>query len=153
VPGLLSCHWHTSQYLVFTTPSSSVSRLCRLLASRSRREKGDPGPAGVSPGLSGMVSVYSPQETHQAKSPVEAGTQLYDYISSEHGGGDFGGMRWRRRWGRVTESMEWLTGPMAKLYISNSRAEAGPNRSCWVIQIYKWQVSKLEPGLGSPTRP
>lgn len=30
----------------------------------------------------------------------------------------------------MTEGMESLTGPRAKLYISNSGAEAGPNRSC-----------------------
>jgi hypothetical protein len=46
-----------------------------------------------------------------------------------------GGVKWHRRWRRVTEGMEWLTGPMAKLYISNGGAEAEPSRSCWVIPI------------------
>jgi hypothetical protein len=51
--------------------------VCWLLAGRFRREERDPGPARVSPGLSGMVSVYSPKETHRARSLVEAGIQLY----------------------------------------------------------------------------
>ena len=66
------------------------------------------------------------------------------------GRGIFGGIRWRRKQERVTEGMEWLTGPMAKLYISNGRAEEGPNRSCWVILIQKWP---LKPGLGLSSRP
>lgn len=36
-----------------------------------------PGPARISPGLSGMASVNGPKETHQARSLVEAETQLY----------------------------------------------------------------------------
>lgn len=65
------------------------------------------------------------------------------YISSEYREGIFSGIRWRWRWGRVTEGMEWLTGPIAKLYLSNSGAETVPNRSCWVTPIQSdWDRSQ-----------
>jgi hypothetical protein len=51
-------------------------RRCQLLANRSRREERGPSPTRVSPGLSRMVSVNRPKETHGAGSLVEAGTQL-----------------------------------------------------------------------------
>lgn len=77
------------------------------------------------------------------------------HLYKEHREWDFWWVRWQRRWGRVTEGMAWLTGPMAKFYLSNGGLEAGPNRSCWIIPMRKWlrQVSKLEPGSGLFSRP
>ena len=46
-------------------------------AGRSSLEEREPGPSGVSLELSRMASVDVPKETHQARSLVEAGTQLY----------------------------------------------------------------------------
>jgi hypothetical protein len=130
---------------------------CQLLAHRTRREERGPCPSQVTLGLSRMASVHSSKETHRARSLVKAGTQLYGislYVWNI-GREIFGGVRWCRSWGRVTENMGWLTGPMAKLYVSNGRAEAGPNRSCWVTLIRKWlrKVSKLKPGSDLSSRP
>jgi hypothetical protein len=100
---------------------------------------------------------YSECRQHwaQARSLVETGTQTYGISLmliwvGNIGRGILGEVRWHRRRRRVMEDMEWLTGPMVKLYISNGRAEAGPNMHCWVTQIWR-QVSKLKSVLGSPT--
>jgi hypothetical protein len=107
-----------------------------------------------------MANVNGPKETHPGRESVKEGTQLCGISLSliyiqKIGRGSCGGIRWCKRQRRVMESMEWLLGPMAKLYISNGGAEAGPNRSCCVTPIGKWlrQVLKLKPNSSLSSRP
>jgi hypothetical protein len=54
----------------------TVSAPCQQVQVREER---DPSPAGVSPGLSEMVSVDRPKETHWGCESVKAGTQPHGF--------------------------------------------------------------------------